>query len=335
MNISHHIKILLSEYDCVIIPDFGAFVAEYRAPLVDAENASIPSKDILFNRQLTRNDGLLINAIIEADGISYEDAKKSIAAEVSEIRAHLDSGHDFVFEDIGTMSLDDAGFIQFIADTNNTCLLDAYGLQPIHLEKIDKDEPQESTITPKETPAKHRRLTIQLSAAAALIILLIIFAPPLSDKAIVDKAGLDFDNNPAVPTLNQEQGSLPKADEGAPSLPLSRANKEADNKTEAETDSSIAQASDEQSKSAKVTTNKQYHIIIASLPNERLAQEYVSDFNKKYDFDTIETLTGSGRYRISVAHFSQKKEAVAFVKSLRLLNPKFKDAWLLGVSPGQ
>lgn len=331
MIIPHHIKILLSEYDCVIIPDFGAFVADYRPPVLDGDQSAIPGKDILFNRQLTRNDGLLINAIIEADNCSYEEARKSIATDIADIKKQLDSGETFTFEGIGQMMLDETGFIQFLVADDNSCLLDAYGLQAIHLDKIDKDTPHQE-LTSNTIDNNNKRTFISITAAAAVVALLLIFSPPLSDKAVVDKAGISFDTTPAeMPSLSQEQRDLPKADQEALSLPLSR-------KNATETDTEKTKTQQESAKGETITNilpEKAYHIIIASLPNQKLAEQYVYNFTKKYDFDTIQTLSGNERYRISVANFSQKKEAIAFVKSLRLLNPKFGDAWVLAVSSGQ
>ena len=78
-----------------------------------------------------------------------------------------------------------------------------------------------------------------------------------------------------------------------------------------------------------VFPNKAYHIIIASLPTQKSADEYIRSFNNKGDFDKIQTITGNGRYRISAAHFYDKKEAELFVKNLRIENKNFDDAWVL------
>lgn len=330
MDITYHIKVLLSDYDCVIIPDFGAFIAEYSSPVVDEEHASIPSKDLLFNRQIRRNDGLLINAIIEHHNIDYQKAKKEIAAFVAEVKKRLDKGEHYVFEGLGTMSLDENGFIQFIADEHNSCLLDAYGLRPVHLKKINKKKPTAQGLTQEEEvqSTKRRRLLIPLTAAAAVVLLLIIFSPPLIDMGKVDKAGWSFDTAP--PSLTQEQGNLPIVDKEPPSLPLSRKQPVAEAARQAEKEDSLSQDSLKQS--VEVPTQKAenaYHIIVASLPNQATADEFLKTFRKQYHFEHLETLTGNGRYRISVAHFAAQSEAVTFVKTLRTRHPQLKDAWVL------
>ncbi len=137
-KINHHIKTLLSAHDCVIIPNFGAFIADYCPAVVSDEQSTIPGKDILFNRNLTRNDGLLINALIEEQDLDYTQAKQAIEQYVADINSALAEGEKITFGGIGELSLDESGFVQFIADESNSCLLDSYGLQIVTLEKIEK-----------------------------------------------------------------------------------------------------------------------------------------------------------------------------------------------------
>ena len=61
IELARHIEILLLENDCVIIPDFGGFIAHYQpARYIKEENLYLPPvRTIGFNPQLTINDGLL------------------------------------------------------------------------------------------------------------------------------------------------------------------------------------------------------------------------------------------------------------------------------------
>ena len=75
-----YISDLLFLHDCVIIPDFGGFICNYKSAYIDDESGLIcpPSKDILFNRNLTHNDGLLVSWIAGKENISYEKATSSV-----------------------------------------------------------------------------------------------------------------------------------------------------------------------------------------------------------------------------------------------------------------
>ena len=81
MKISYHIFNLLQEYDCVIVPNFGAFVARNISAKISNDGSKIypPNKEISFNRSLVKNDGLLINQITYSEKLSYEKAEKKIA----------------------------------------------------------------------------------------------------------------------------------------------------------------------------------------------------------------------------------------------------------------
>ena len=91
-----YISDLLFLHDCVIIPDFGGFICNYKSAYIDDESGLIcpPSKDILFNRNLTHNDGLLVSWIAGKENISYEKA-------TSQLMLFEPGKHNFFAETLG------------------------------------------------------------------------------------------------------------------------------------------------------------------------------------------------------------------------------------------
>ena len=69
---------LLFKHDCVIIPNLGGFVAQYKSAALDDVTGffSPPSKQILFNINLKNNDGLLANEIAQHKQITYNEANE-------------------------------------------------------------------------------------------------------------------------------------------------------------------------------------------------------------------------------------------------------------------
>ena len=331
-QINHHIKTLLSAHDCVIIPNFGAFIADYSPAVVSDEESTVPGKDILFNRNLTRNDGLLINALIEDQALSYDEAKKAIERYVSTINSVLASGNTHTVEGIGDFSHDEAGFVHFIADASNSCLLDSYGLQAITLEKLTVQKNLDLAVSASDIEQeviinRRKRLVVRVASVAAVVALLLILASPLTDKPMADYASLGFDdstqevltNTMPVTASGKVSTTTPSEKEAEPlpshavevtSLPLSR------------TPDKVVKPILDQAQTS-------FHVIIASLATQQFAKDYVAAFTQTYNFDTVEIMPSSGRYRVSVANFNKKNEALAFIRSLRLLNPKFADAWVL------
>ena len=83
IELARHIEILLLENDCVIIPDFGGFIAHYQpARYIKEENLYLPPvRTIGFNPQLTINDGLLAQSYMQAHHTDFPDATRMIEEE--------------------------------------------------------------------------------------------------------------------------------------------------------------------------------------------------------------------------------------------------------------
>ena len=79
-SVAHYISELLFLHDCVIIPEFGGFVGNNKSAVLNKNTNTIypPSKEILFNKNLRINDGLLINHISNYEVISNENAKSRL-----------------------------------------------------------------------------------------------------------------------------------------------------------------------------------------------------------------------------------------------------------------
>ena len=69
---------LLYKHDCVIVPHFGGFVARNNASSFSKGNNLLypASKHVLFNKNLTHNDGLLFSALMQEKGIDFQAAKR-------------------------------------------------------------------------------------------------------------------------------------------------------------------------------------------------------------------------------------------------------------------
>ena len=78
-----------------------------------------------------------------------------------------------------------------------------------------------------------------------------------------------------------------------------------------------------------VADTKTYHIIVASLPSRRGAEEVIEDYVAK-GYPQASLVERDNRVRISLAHFADKDEANSYLKTLRE-NEVFQNAWLLPV----
>ena len=85
IELAQHIEALLLENDCVIVPNFGGFVAHYApATYVKEENLFLPPTRIIgFNSQLKLNDGVLVQSYMSAHDTSFADATRMVEKEVN------------------------------------------------------------------------------------------------------------------------------------------------------------------------------------------------------------------------------------------------------------
>ena len=115
IELKRHIEILLLGNDCVIVPDFGGFMAHHVEAVYDGSGNMFlpPLRTIGFNPQLKVNDSLLVLSYVEAYDISYPEALNRIAEEVAEVRQTLDNEGKYVFSDLGTIRLNEDGNYSF------------------------------------------------------------------------------------------------------------------------------------------------------------------------------------------------------------------------------
>ena len=139
MKISNHIFNLLQEHDCVIVPNFGAFVARNISAKISSDGSKIfpPNKEITFNKSLVKNDGLLINRISSSENISYEVADDKLNKWVIKSHKKLKKQGYFEIKNIGSISLKKDKYI-FIPSQNSIFLKSSYGLNSIDSPQIER-----------------------------------------------------------------------------------------------------------------------------------------------------------------------------------------------------
>ncbi len=120
---------LLVHHNCVIIPEFGGFIAKRVSSQIDYEKGLIspPSKHLLFNRFLTADDGLLISSFVQSEGEDYDAVKTKISNIVSALDKKLSNGEELTFKHIGTLKRSENGNYVFKQDRTFN-MLAAYGL---------------------------------------------------------------------------------------------------------------------------------------------------------------------------------------------------------------
>lgn len=178
MGLERDLHHLLFEHDCVIVPGWGGFLAQYRPARLDETRQLVhpPSKEVGFNRHLLRNDGLLTDHIAQRDGIGFALANAFIEREVGEWRSQLERTGRVEVPRIGIFYRDSQHNLQFDPDDRANFLKEAFGLRPVAALPVVR-KTTEPRVIPLPAPAPVAAVVPQQRprnwAAAAAVALLV------------------------------------------------------------------------------------------------------------------------------------------------------------------
>jgi len=194
-DLSPFIRELLYSHDCVILPGFGGFIANYTPARINRNSHSFnpPVKAISFNSNLDNNDGLLMGKISEQKGIGYGDAKRLAEDYSRKLKSELSTSGRVHLRGIGHFSLNSEGSPQFTPDNDINYLPDSYGLEPFTRHPAgDYDIARVSARRSDRDPviaARRRRMVWRAAAAVPFIAAMIIV--PLKTDLFRSEAGLN------------------------------------------------------------------------------------------------------------------------------------------------
>lgn len=148
MSMKKTIIKLLYQYDCVIVPDLGGFVAKHNTARFNPMEYTFepPAKQVGFNSDLSHTDGLLANEIATEKGISYKEACELINNEVSLWLHQLNRGETLKINGLGELSKEN-GVLNFTSSVHANFSLNTYGLDTVKAKYIlrkEKEQPKES-----------------------------------------------------------------------------------------------------------------------------------------------------------------------------------------------
>lgn len=319
MQIELILKDLLLTNDCVIVPNFGGFVSNYKAATVKNSpfaNFSPPSKHIVFNDNLKVDDGLLTNTISKEYLLQFADAKKEVENFVAATIEILDKGRSYTMEGVGTFMKTSENNIIFESELNENLLSDSFGLGDFEFavlknpELIRKENKKYKDLDPV------RRLALKKYARAALIaspiILALLFVPKHIDT--LQLSSLHFFNaSPAVETIKYEMPTPTVTQDVNPIA----------SKLDEVVQKQVALKYIEPVKS---TSNNQYFIIAGSFTSTENAERLITTLREQNV--EAEILTSDGYNRVYIDGFDQKENAEARLNTLRSQNEAFKSFWI-------
>ncbi len=345
IELERHIEILLLSNDCVIVPDFGGFMAHHVDARYDGRDNMFlpPLRTVGFNPQLQMNDSLLALSYVEAYDISYPEALQRIANEVAELRQTLENTGKYELNDIGTIILNEDGNYIFEPCEAGILTPELYGLggfNMLPLDQVGTDESLENgaTATIVDMPAKPNAVFINdsddeedeasaefvsikkswlrnIAAACVAIIAFFAFSTPLStptvQKSQIDTGMLNCIMPKETVKAAQPQelvlGNATQAEESIPAKPTSM------------TQDSELQAS----------TSAYYSIVLASRVTKRNAASYAEMLQDK-GFKETRVLITNNNVKVIYGTYATEGEAYSALNRLHTYEA-FADGWITKV----
>ena len=149
MHLADHIRPLLRDHDCVIIPDFGGLVADASSARAQPGRQALspPTKLVAFNQALTRNDGLLVDALSQHLNLSIAQARETVRAAVAGLQQELDETNRTELPGIGIFRRAVGRGLAFEYTGTDNLLASAFGLpelaaRPVRANAARANRPQ-------------------------------------------------------------------------------------------------------------------------------------------------------------------------------------------------
>lgn len=158
MKLDQYIAELLEEHDCVIVPEFGGFVANYAPAKINTVNNRFdpPHRNISFNKFLVHNDGLLAAYVARKENEAYEAALRDIRNYSLYLKAELRTQKRVNIEKVGIIFMQADGTFRFEQVRNPDFFREGFGLDSFFGKAIERKAGLHSMIEPKsESPGIH------------------------------------------------------------------------------------------------------------------------------------------------------------------------------------
>lgn len=162
--IEKHISSLLYRYQCVIVPEFGAFLTEIRSARFDEKSKTFfpPQKTVSFNANIKHNDGLLANHIAQLTQTPYDVVVSDLLKEVAKWNKELVANKAICLNNIGDLVLNAENNLEFTPSNGTNYLATSFGLSTViapSMERIATDVSETKVITlPTKRKTKHNVL---------------------------------------------------------------------------------------------------------------------------------------------------------------------------------
>lgn len=159
----------MHDCECVIIPEFGAFVSNVCPARLDyaVHRLTPPTKEFAFNAQLVSDDGVFAGYLSERQHITKQEAAEQLHAFAMQCLAVLEVDKELQLEGVGKLYYINSQTITFTADNNVNFCGDSFGLDVFTVQPIYRSETYNVVKTVIEERQKAKNTPVSVSEEAA------------------------------------------------------------------------------------------------------------------------------------------------------------------------
>lgn len=294
--------------DCVVVPGWGALVANHVPSSCTQNSINRPSRLIAFNPSIAHNDGLLAMSVARRHNISYDEACKVIADNVTVFRRQLATGSEVPFGRLGFFKNDDNSKLIFTPTLHDEASDEFFGLHNFDFPILSQTSENEQGKVASGIFA-HRGWKTAAAIAAIVGIGALLSTPVIVDKSI-DTASLNIADVKTKPTAITVK-------------PVSQATSDDNKITIVDAPSEDTPVQQTFNEGMPSDESGAYFLVINTCKKQHQAQVLVKQYAKKGIKCKI--IARGGYHHMVVAQSNNKQE---LIKAKKLLPEKYRKAWV-------
>ena len=344
-NLAKHIESLLMYHDCVVVPGFGGFIANYVEARTDGADASVllpPYRSIYFNQLLQSNDGLLVHSYMTCYDASYPDASKQMQSDVDDVKDQLGQNGECDMCGIGKLRQDLYSNITLEPSESGISTPLYYGLGAFTMpsaESLEKeqqlheaisettlipvipagDDKKEADKGPVVVKLNRRWIDIAISAAAAVLLFFLISYPSMQDRQDEDVCvASTVRTAPAARHKTHHSEPAPVKTDVAPEAKPEPAEELAPVAAPAPVAEPVSEPQPE----------NRFTIVLATSVMKVNAMEFIEKL-KRQGLDEAQFIETGRLNRIIYSSYPTANQAANALNDLRGASPDFAEAWVM------
>ena len=350
--ITNYLKELLNDNECVIIPEFGAFISKRHSATIDYASHRFlpPYKEIVFNNKLTNNDEILVDFISKKESVSKEDSLTKIQNFVNQAVAILDVNNEFVMEGLGKIRKFGNDFV-FEVSHNENLLGDSFGLTEFNYkpvfrtetyqiikEKIVVEQKEKNTdytieienveeipTAPRKRPSLFKSLAY--TTLAFCLIFLINWTTEKSDSNLASWNPFLY-SSPNEFLIGIQENRISSIDNGQQTTDNSLCSEISLDNGQQTTPQNLSNSATQNLSNSEPQQLTPYYIVGGSFQSETSAEKCLNSIKAK-GFENASTLDKNDKGYIRVYYESFAEKADALIRLNEIKSKYNESAWLL------